>query len=420
MFTLMIADDNRFILQDLATHTDWEAFGLELLGTFEDGQALFDAARERMPDVVITDIAMPVINGFQLAALLYQHNPQVKIIFISGHKEFEYATSALKLRVFDYLTKPIDRDQLTEILERVVPVLRQEKAQQGALLEHTACLEQLRRTSLSHYISRLLFYSLEESQIQKELDDLGLVLPKPFALCVVRFRLHRPYKEDFSQIRLDVVLGQYAPDILIPLITEKDQGTLLLIYTNQILSVSDVANKVHFDLESHTGGKVSLSYCTAAAQFSELPETFRKADAALKRLLLSEAPFSVAAYSMSAPTGSQTVSTGGDSPYSQPVMIMRRFIQENYMKPINATDVAQSAFLCTGHANVRFRNECNVSIFGYIIWYRMKIAKQLLAETDMQITLIAERVGYSSKTSFYLAFKRSTGVSPSEYREQYS
>lgn len=417
MFKLMIADDNKYILQDLAQHIDWASYELELLGTFEDGQALFDAAKENMPDVVITDIVMPMLSGFQLTTLLYKQNPQVKVIFISGHQEFEYATNALKLHVFDYLTKPVEPEQLFEILARLLPVLRQEQAQRGALWENRAKLEQLRRTSLSHYISRLLFYPYEEAQIRTELDMLGLVLPKPFSLCVACFRLHRPYRVSVSENQLDTAFGQYAPDIMIPLITEKEQGVFLLIYANQLLSVSDILQKVHFDMESRTGGRISLSYSRAATQFSALPEAYRQADSALKRLLLSEAPFSVAAYNM---PSSDSVQPDSETPYTQPVMIMRKYVEENYMNPINATDVAQSAFLCTGHANVRFKNECNISIFGYIIWYRMKIAKQLLAETDLQITLIAERVGYNSKTSFYLAFKRSTGISPTEYREQHS
>ena len=421
MFKLMIADDNKYILQDLVQHIDWASYDLELLGGFENGQELFDAAKENMPDVIITDIVMPVLDGFQLTTLLYKQNPQVKVIFISGHQEFEYATNALKLHVFDYLTKPISSDQLTDILERLLPVLRQEQEQRSMLWKNRAYLEQLRRTSLSHYISRLLFYPHKETQIRKELDSLGLVLPKPFDLYVAHFQLHRPYRDDFSEIQLDSTLGQCAPDILIPLITEKEHGALLLIYANQVLSISDIMQRIYLDIERLTGGRVSLCYSNPTTQFSELSEIYKQADSALKQLLLSESPFSIASFNtLFASTVRINGSADIESPYSKPVMIMRKYIEENYMNPINANDVAQSAFLCTGHANVRFKNECNISIFGYIIWYRMKIAKQLLVETDLQITLIAERVGYTSKTSFYLAFKRNTGISPTEYREQHS
>lgn len=421
MFKLMIADDNKYVLQDIAQNIDWASHGFEFLGTFEDGQALFDAAIKNMPDVVITDIVMPILNGFQLTALLYKQNPHVKVIFISDYKDFEYATNALKLHVFDYLTKPVNFDQLTEILGSLLPVLQLEQAQRSALQENIAQMELLRKASVSHYISRLLFYPHEETHLRKELDALGLILPNSFKLCVSCFHLHKPYKEGFTEVLLEDLLETYAPDILIPLITENERVTLLSIYTNLDYSFSEFIYNIYQKMESRTSGRISLGVSNLTTQFSELPELYKQADSTLKQLLLSKTPFTIASYNSEFVNNVQPNSNAVcESHYSQPVLIMRNFIEENYMHPINANDVAQSAFLCTGHANVRFKNECNISIFGYIIWYRMKIAKQLLVETDLQITLIAERVGYSSKTSFYLAFKRSTGISPTEYREKHS
>lgn len=421
MFTVMIADDNKYILQDFRQNIDWNHFDLELLGTYSDGLELLEAAKEQMPDVVITDIVMPVVNGFQLTSLLYEMNPHVKVIFISGHNEFEYATNALKLHVFDYLIKPIQHSQLTEIITKLQPVLKQEQEQELLFRENRAQLTQLRRASLAHYISRLLFYPNEETQIRKELVALGLELPKPFELYVVCYRLHSPHKEDFSQLQLELITGHYIPDILIPLITEKEQGMLLLIYSNQILTVSDILRKFYIDMERETGCRISVSYSNSTIHFSKLSEIYKQAYSTLKQMLSSENAFSITSYSdLNTENAHEENKSENAAPYSDAVITMRKYIEENYMNPITATDVAKSAFLCTGHANVCFKNECNISIFGYINWYRIKIAKQLLTETDLHVTLIAERVGYNSKTSFYLAFKRSTGISPTEYRQQHS
>lgn len=421
MFKLMIADDNKYILQDLCQNVDWERFDLELLGAYNDGQELLSAAKEQMPDVVITDIVMPLIDGFELTSLLYELNPRVKVIFISGHTEFEYATNALKLHVFDYLIKPVQHDQLAEIMTKVLAQLQHEQEQDMLLSKTRSQLTHYRRTSLAHYISRLLFYPNSESQIRKELDSMGLVLPKPFELYVACFRLQQASKEDLPESYIYSVTEQNTPDIIIPLIIEKEQGALLLVYNNQALSVADILAKFCIDVETRTGCSITVSYSNPTTHFSELSQIYKQAYNTIKQMLLSDTDIPIASYSdICVENMPEKKEATQSSPYSESVTAMRKFIEENYMNPISAADVAKNVYLSTGHANLCFTNECNISIFGYINWYRIKIAKQLLTETDLHVTLIAERVGYNSKTSFYLAFKRSTGISPTEYRQQHS
>ena len=84
MFKLMIADDNPSILQALAHKTDWENFDFDLLGVYTNGKALLQAAQKDLPDLVITDISMPIMNGIELSSRLYEIKPNIKIIFISS------------------------------------------------------------------------------------------------------------------------------------------------------------------------------------------------------------------------------------------------------------------------------------------------------------------------------------------------
>lgn len=421
MFKLMIADDNNYILQDLSQNVDWERFDLELIGSYSDGQELLDAAREQVPDVVITDIVMPVITGFELTSLLYELNPRVRVIFISGHTEFEYATNALKLHVFDYLIKPIRRNQLEQIMTKLFQQLQLEREQELQRSHTQSQLDHLRQTSLTHYLSRLLFYPNSESEIRRELAALGLVLPRPFELYMVCFRLLPSGQEELSESCLYAIARQHTPDMLLPLIIEKEKGALLLIYSNQTLTAAEVLQKFCGRVETATDCRLTAGYSDPTTQFSELSQIYNQAYNTLKQMLTAEVDISLASYhDICVENILESKKEVQSSPYSEPVDAMRKFIEKNYVEPIGAADVAQSVYLSTGHANLLFTNECNISIFGYIVWYRIKIAKQLLSETDLHIALIAERVGYSSKTSFYLAFKRNTGLSPSEYRQKHS
>jgi len=421
MFKLMVADDNNYILQDLTHNVAWESFGLELIGSYSDGQELLDAAEEQMPDVVITDIVMPVITGFELTSRLYERNPRVKVIFISGHTEFEYATTALKLHVFDYLVKPIRRNQLEQVMTKLITQLHLEREQELHRSHTKSQLTSLRQTSLTHYLSRLLFYSGSETEIRRKLSALGLVLPKPFELYMVCFRVSSPYQEELSDTCLYSVAQQQLPDIFLPLITEKNKGSLLLIFSNQTLTVATVLQRFCSMVEAEAGCRLTVSYSDPVTQFSELPHIYKQALSTMKHMLTVDTGVSYLSYhNMHSKTVPENEKKPSPSPYGEQVAAMRKFIEEKYAEPISAADVAECVYLSTGHANLLFSNECNISIFRYIVWYRIKVAKQLLSETDLHISLIAERVGYSSKTSFYLSFKRNTGLSPSEYREKYA
>lgn len=96
------------ILENLEQKINCVCYNLELLGGFKNSRELIDAAKENMPDAIITAIVLPVLDRFQLTILLYKQNSQVKVIFISEYQKFEYTTNALKIYVFDYLTKPIN------------------------------------------------------------------------------------------------------------------------------------------------------------------------------------------------------------------------------------------------------------------------------------------------------------------------
>ena len=106
MFKLMIADDNPHTLSGLSEDTDWEDFDFTLTGAFRNGKDLLNAAILDMPDLVITDISMPQMDGITLTEELYRQKPDLKIVFISSYSEFDYAKSALKLHIFDYILNP--------------------------------------------------------------------------------------------------------------------------------------------------------------------------------------------------------------------------------------------------------------------------------------------------------------------------
>lgn len=119
MFTVIIADDEMRICALLEKSIRWNELGLRLVGTASSGSALLEAVREKLPDIVITDIQMPGINGIDAIRAIRECSNKCKIIIISGYQKFAYAHNALKYNVNDYLLKPIDAEELNESLRNI-------------------------------------------------------------------------------------------------------------------------------------------------------------------------------------------------------------------------------------------------------------------------------------------------------------
>ncbi|WZL83327.1 response regulator [Vallitaleaceae bacterium 9-2] len=116
---MIIVDDEPLIVRGIERLVNWGKLGVEIVGTANCGEEALELIRNTGPDVVISDISMPDLSGIEVLKILNKENINTKIIFISGYQEFEYAREALKAGAFDYLVKPIDKQQLTEAVNKI-------------------------------------------------------------------------------------------------------------------------------------------------------------------------------------------------------------------------------------------------------------------------------------------------------------
>ncbi|MEG2669501.1 MAG: response regulator, partial [Oscillospiraceae bacterium] len=115
MYNLLIADDEFQIRTLLSTVVDWKSLGFNIVGLFEDGQDVIDYITTNHVDCILSDIRMINVSGIELAEYLYTNYPKIKLVLLSGYQEFEYAVSALKFNVENYLLKPTKINDLTSI-----------------------------------------------------------------------------------------------------------------------------------------------------------------------------------------------------------------------------------------------------------------------------------------------------------------
>ncbi len=118
MIDIIIVDDENTIREGIANSINWKEFDINICGLARDGSEALDLIEMFMPSIVITDISMKDMDGLELLQIVNQIYPNIKVILISGYKDFEYAQEAVTHNAFAYLTKPIDEEKLiNKVLE---------------------------------------------------------------------------------------------------------------------------------------------------------------------------------------------------------------------------------------------------------------------------------------------------------------
>ncbi|WP_432629404.1 response regulator transcription factor [Brotaphodocola sp.] len=116
----ILADDEAVIVRGLKKLIDWEKLGIEIVGEAKDGEEALALIREKRPQLAISDIAMPGLNGLEMLRKIGEENLNTKVIFVSGYQEFSYAKDAVRYGAVDYLLKPVEREELqTAVLKAV-------------------------------------------------------------------------------------------------------------------------------------------------------------------------------------------------------------------------------------------------------------------------------------------------------------
>lgn len=126
-FSVLVADDEKMPREILRDHLPWEELGVERVEEAEDGAQALELARVHRPDIIISDVKMPRMNGLELAGAVREMYPECQFIFLSGYTDKEYLKGAIKLRAASYVEKPIDLEEISAVLRDVVSELRKQE-----------------------------------------------------------------------------------------------------------------------------------------------------------------------------------------------------------------------------------------------------------------------------------------------------
>ena len=176
MIKVFVVEDEEIIRKSIIKNIPWEKEELSLVGDASDGELAFSQIEETKPDILITDVKMPFMNGLELSRLVKASLPKIKIIILSGYREFEYAKQAIEIGVTEFLSKPITSHQLLEVIKRVKAEIEKEAVKENL----TEALDLQKRVARDQFLDKILIQELPISELITKATALNLNIISPF------------------------------------------------------------------------------------------------------------------------------------------------------------------------------------------------------------------------------------------------
>lgn len=186
MFKIMLVDDSPIELSGLKDLVQWDALDLQVVATATNGRQALSLIERQMPDILITDIRMPIMDGIELLTRIKERKYPIKPIFLSAYEDFDYARKGIELNVSGYIMKPVRMPVLMQELERVVAQCRQEKNAQLLQRQLAQQLEQSLPLLREQLYQRLIQgYYDEEEEILDRFKTLKVPLQEGARYCAL-------------------------------------------------------------------------------------------------------------------------------------------------------------------------------------------------------------------------------------------
>lgn len=405
MFKMIIIDDEYIVRKGITETIDWPKYGITIVAEASNGQKGLELAKEIKPDLIITDIKMPVMDGIEFVNALKETDLDCEVIILSGYKDFEYSKETLEKGAFSYLLKPIDNNELIEkVLEAVDKVVEKRKlsriltqVESDKPVLKKSIIEQLiygEYNNIDDILKSINTYDLNISEkgyvLYAHLDNLDLYKKRDEVVEITDFFAESLEKSlNNHQIKNSkLFVNQGAFIMLIDLIREKELFEII----EQGLS--------QFELKYDHN--VSIGLGEPYYKYQEIKDSHNQALKATQQKLFF---------------GLNTIEFfHNDLERYKPLVYQAMdFVKNNYHKKITVKDVADSILTSESNLIHTFRDSVGKTFNECLTEYRISVAKKLLIQGNYLVYEVAEMVGYNNEKYFSQVFKKVTGLSPTEY-----
>ncbi|MEK3768340.1 response regulator [Paenibacillus sp. FSL R5-0887] len=185
MYKIILVDDEDEVREGIKQKISWSKYGFELVGDFDNGRDALEAIEQHRPDVIITDICMPFMDGLGLARAVMDRYRDMKVIIVTGYEDFEYAKQAITLKVTEYLLKPINAREFAEFLSKMKQDLDEEHLQKANLVKLRMQLNQSLPLLRERFLEQLVTTRMKSEEIENKLSYFHIPLQGQVYLALV-------------------------------------------------------------------------------------------------------------------------------------------------------------------------------------------------------------------------------------------
>jgi two-component system, response regulator YesN len=378
MFKVLLVDDEPFVTKALKVLIDWEELGYSICGEASHGEEAVEIIKELKPDVVITDIRMPRMDGLELIRYCSEVlKANSEFIVLSGYNDFKYAQQAIKYRVKEYLLKPIDEDELVDRLKE----LSKEFLKKKESLEESYKKAKLNMTYNFYRNSGCLL-------LQEDITKLSFnySFEKILSIRYIIEAIDKGEKSNIESIVKEVFSQFY-----------KSLSTVeaIKMYLNSlIVELMKLINEV--------GGEVDCfmqEYSSFVSRIEDL--NFEETKKSTLNLCIKCISY---------------IKSLKDNSSRGVINEVEKYIKKHYMEDINLKLISEKFYMNPVYLGQQFKKYFGKHFNDYINEMRIEEAKKLLTRTNKKIYEISEAVGYKNRDYFVGRFQKSTNMTPTEYK----
>lgn len=466
MYKILLVDDEEMVIKSLKATLSWEENGFEIIDYALSAQEAFEKVEKLKPDVIITDIKMPKINGLELIQMIKNIAPDIHCLIISGYAEFAYIQKSIRLEVTGYCLKPFDEDEIVVYLKRIKNNLDKRKKEEG----HFDCMTDYIQSNTTEAISymdsiykkyaidfermkicALYVMGLERIDFIKSMFQVNCGYQK--AICLIRYEdIDNISEEAERQSKDSIHMGVSKPipsaDKVANAVREakccafqffcqEDQAVLtnasgfgkdisLLQGLERELGKMDKRKIRKLILEisdKFINGEYNIDFAIRLQNiYASWVNNFIKT----KNVdLVFEYEVLCAIYAnvndlllqIEIDSNDENSDSNIQSKISNRTFAMIfHYIENNYTKPINVAQLSEEFHINACYISQLFKKEMGITFTDYITKKRIEYAGKLLLETDLKVNEIAEMAGFSDYFYFSRVFRKINKCTPTEYR----
>jgi two-component system response regulator YesN len=356
MYTVLIIDDEPWSREIIKALGSWESLKLQVIGEAQDGTEGIRLTRELKPNIVVTDMRMPGLEGVELLKTMKEEFPCLKVIVMSGYNDFIYLKQAIRSRAIEYLLKPINQEELNTSLSQCVIEIEAENKKKSNLTE-----------ALGIFSEDFIFEKY--LAFRQQVLEYFLVLNKPAVLNTFE-RLEKFLKDTLSNIKDEGIIVKIVRDYIF---------TLQELLVDKEMNFINKENEID---EVYVAGKpISEAISYISRIYGNAIDLMEQSKKNRNKLNIKE---------------------------------VESYIKQFYKEPISLDTIAHHFFISKEHLSRIFKVYTGGNISEYIIRIRMEKAKALILEDKVAIKHVARMTGYNDIAYFYRVFKKHFGITPGE------